>query len=313
MPRKPAAPPPTEESLNWDDLRIALAVADAGSLAGAARTLRVQHSTVLRRLDALERRLGARLFERHRHGYAPTDAGELLTEQARRMRPAIDDVQRRILGRDTHLSGTVRVNTAYIVMQHLLPEPLAAFARAHPGIEVEVAESSVVADLSRREAEIALRLSRQVPEHLVGRQLGTVRFAVYALRGAKGLPQKRQPIERLAESAPWIGFERDRRTRFFDRWMTETVPAERVRLRVDLLQSVLAMLHTGLGVGLLPLFAAAREPALVAVSDPIDAIETPLWLLTHPDLRRTARVRVFMQEAGDAVTRQLDALQSAAG
>lgn len=312
MARKPVAPP-ADESLNWDDLRIALAVADAGSLAGAARVLRVQHSTVLRRLDALERRLGARLFERHRHGYAPTEAGELLTEQARRMRPGIDDVQRRILGRDTHLSGTLRVNTAFIVMQYLLPEPLAAFARAHPGIEVEVAESSALADLSRREAEIALRLSKQVPEHLVGRRLGTVRFAIFGARGAKGLPQKRQPLERLAAEAPWIGFERDRRTRFFDRWMTETVPPERVRLRVDLLQSVLAMLRTGLGVGLLPLFVAAREPGLLALSDPIEAVETPLWLLTHPDLRRTARVRVFLQEAGDAVASRLDALQGAAG
>ena len=128
--------------LNWDDLRYALAIVDAGSLAGAARELRVQHSTVMRRLDALERRIGARLFERQRSGYAPTDAGELLAEQARRMRPAIDEMQRRILGRDTQLSGTVRLNTAYIAMQYLLPVPLAAFARAHPGIEVEVSENS---------------------------------------------------------------------------------------------------------------------------------------------------------------------------
>lgn len=293
------------EPLHWDDLRYALAVVEAGSLAGAARELRVQHSTVLRRLDALERRLGARLFDRHRGGYAPTDAGELLAEQARRMRPAIDDVQRRILGRDLQLSGTVRLSTAFIAMQYLLPEPLAAFARAHPGIEVEVAENSHLVDLSRREADVVLRLSGQIPEHLVARRLGVVRCRIYAKRGAKGLPQRRLPIAQLAETATWIGFERDGRARFFDRWYAETVPSERVRLRVDLFQSMAALLRTGIGVGLLPSFIERHEPELVAISDDIDGLSAPLSLLTHPDLRRTARIRVFMQQVGDAVAARL--------
>ncbi len=288
-------------AFNWDDLRYALAIADAGSLAGAARELRVQHSTVLRRLDALERRLGARLFERQRSGYLPTDAGELLAEQARRMRPAIDAMRRRIVGRDTQLSGSVRLNTSYIAMQYLLPAPLAAFARAHPGIEVEVTENSQLADLSRREADVALRMSARLPEHLVARRLGEMRLRIYAPRGVRGLPQKRTPIERLVETAPWIGFERDSRSRFFDRWLAETVPPERIRLRVDLFQSMAAMLRTGLGIGLLPSFVEPHEPGLVAVSDDIDELTTPVSLLTHPDLRRTARVRVFMQQVGDAL------------
>lgn len=291
--------------LNWDDLRYALAIADAGSLAAAARRLGVRHSTVLRRLDALERRLGARLFERQRSGVAPTDAGELLAEQARRMRPAIDEVQRRIVGRDLQLSGSVRLSAAYITMQYLLPQPLAAFARSHPGIDVEVAENSELADLSRRQADVALRLSARLPDHLVARRLGDVRLRVYARRGAAGLPQRRLPVAELAGSAPWIGFEHDARSRFFDRWMDDTVPAERIRLRVDLLQSMAAMLRTGLGVGLLPSFVEPHEPELVAVSDDIDGLATPLSLLTHPDLRRTARVRVFMHEVGDALARTL--------
>jgi DNA-binding transcriptional LysR family regulator len=182
---------------------------------------------------------------------------------------------------------------------------LASFARMQPRIEVEVIESSALADLSRREADLALRISAQVPEHLVGRRVGDVQLRVYARRGAEGLPHGPTPLATLVDQVPWIGFERDQRTRFFDRWMADTVPADRIRVRVDLFHSMVAMLRTGLGVGLLPSFVGPHEPDLVAVSDPIDALTTPLWLLTHPDLRRTARVRAFMQHVGDALSMQL--------
>lgn len=303
--RSDIGPPAEHRAFNWDDLRYALAVADAGSLAGAARALDVRHSTVLRRLDALERRLGARLFERLRSGYAATEAGELLVEEARRMQPSLDDLQRRLLGRDLRLSGSLRLTTAHIAMLYLLAGPLTAFARAHPGIALEVEEASQLVDLSRRDADVALRLSRAVPQHLVGRSLGAVRFRAYALRGAAGLPQRRQPLERLVREAPWIGYEGDRRARFFDRWMHENVPAGQVKLRVDLLHSAATMARAGLGVAVLPVFVESAEPLLVAVSDDIKALETPLWLLTHADLRGTARVRAFMQEVGDALARSL--------
>lgn len=302
---------PPASALNWDDLRYALAIAEAGSLTGAARRLGVQHSTVLRRLDALERRLGARLFDRHRQGYAPTEAGELLAAQARRMQPQIDEMTRRIAGRDLQLTGTVRLNTSYIAMLYLLPEPLAAFARAHPGIEVEVAEAMALVDLSRRDADVALRISTQVPQHLVGRQLGTVRFRVYARRGAPGLPRQPLPLADLVDGLPWIGYERDASGTFYQRWMRGHVPPERVRLRVDLFHSMAAMLRTGLGVGALPTFVGAQEPELVAVSNDLAGLATPMWLLTHPDLRRTARIRDFMQHVGEAVAQQLSAQDDA--
>lgn len=296
---------PLPARLDWDDLRFALAVADAGSLNGGAATLGVRHSTVLRRLDALEARLGTRLFERLRQGYQPTEAGELVVAQAREMRPAIDALQRRILGRDLELTGALRLNASFVTMQYLLPRPLAAFARAHPAIEVEVSEASALVDLSRRDADLALRLSSQVPAHLVGRELGRVGFAAYALRGAAGLPQRRTPLDALVSDARWIGFERGRQSRFFERWMLQHVPEARTVFRVDLFNSMVAMLHTGLGIGLLPRFAGDREPALVAVSDDIAALETPLWLLTHPDLRGSARIRAFLQQVGEGLQAEL--------
>ena len=203
--------------LDWSDLRFALAVGNAGSLAGAARKLGVNHTTVLRRLDALEEHLGARLFERHRSGYHPTEAGVMLLDLARRMADQADEIERQVLGRDRELTGPLRVTTAFVIMEHLLPHPLASFARRYPGIEVEVVENAFLVDLSRRhadqaqnwarlEADVALRLSANVAEHLVGRQLGMTHCRVYAMRGAPGMPQEITPLPTLIREAPWVAF-----------------------------------------------------------------------------------------------------------
>ena len=308
--------------LDWGDLRHALAVAEARSLAGAARQLGVNHTTVLRRLDALEDRLGARLFDRRRSGYSPTDAGEVVVAQARRMADQVDEIERRVLGRDRELTGALRVTTAFVVMDHLLPEPLGAFSRAYPGIEVEVVENRVLLDLSRRradaetplaqrEADVALRLSPHVAEHLVGRQLGTSQCRVYALRGAPDLPQAPTPLSELVRDAPWVAFERDARSRVYDRWMERHLASARVPVRVDIFNAVAAVLRTGVGVGVLPTFMQGRHPELVPVSDPIPELAVPLWMLTHPDLRDTARVRAFMQHVGDALAARLRAADAA--
>jgi DNA-binding transcriptional LysR family regulator len=307
---------PVMDELDWSDLRYALAIGLAGSLAAAARQMRVNHTTVLRRLDALEQRLGARLFERTRTGYRPTEAGALVLEQARRMADQADAIERRVLGRDRELTGLLRVTTAYVVMEHLLPQPLAQFARAYPGIEVEVVENAVLVDLSRqradespawvrREADVAVRLSTHVAEHLVGRQLGQTQCRVYACRGAPDLPQSVQPLSVLVREAPWVAFERDAQSRVYDRWMQQQLAQARVRLRVDIFNAVASVLRTGIGVGVLPTFMEPRHPELVAVSEPIPQLAVPVWMLTHPDLRETARVRAFMQHVGDAVAERL--------
>ncbi len=302
--------------LDWGDLRYALAVGHLGSLGAAARQLGVNATTVLRRLDALEARLGARLFDRSRRGYVPTDAGRLVIEQARRMADQADEIERQVLGRDRELTGVLRVTTAFVIMEHLLPHPLAAFAREYPGIEVEVVENAFLVDLSRRhadqaqtwarlEADVALRMSTHVAEHLVGRQLGMTHCRAYALRGAADLPQTVQALDTLVREVPWVAFERDAHARVYDRWMRQQLAQARVRVRVDIFNAMAAMLRTGVGIGVLPTFMAARHPELLPVSDPIPELSVPVWMLTHPDLRQTARVRAFMQHVGDAVAARL--------
>lgn len=301
--------------LDWSDLRHALAVGELGSVAAAARRLGVNATTVQRRLDALEVGLGARLFERSRTGWRPTEAGLTVLEQARHMADQADEIERRVLGRDRELTGALRLSTAFVVMEHLLPQPLADFAAAYPGIEVEVIENAVLIDLARREphapglaqlqADVALRLSANVADHLVGRQLGLTHCKVYALRGAGGLPQTVTPLAHLLQDAPWVAFERDGVHRVYDRWMRQHLVPGQVRVRVDIFNAVGAMLRTGVGVGILPTFMEARLPELVAVSDVIPDLSVPVWMLTHPDLRETARVRAFMRFVGDALAQRL--------
>lgn len=302
--------------LDWDDLRHAAAIGQAGSLAGAARQLGVNHTTVLRRLDALEARLGARLFDRQRSGYSPTEAGLVLLEQARHMAARAEEIERQVLGRDRELTGLLRLTTAFVVMDHLLPQPLADFTRAYPGIEVEVVENAFLIDLAsrhtdpdqgftRREADVALRLSSHVAEHLVGRSLGMTQCRVYALRGARDLPQSVTPLDQLARAAPWVAFERDASQRVYDPWLRQLLAKANVRVRVDIFNAKAAMLRTGVGVGVLPTFMEAKHPELMAVSDPIPDLALPVWMVTHPDLRKTARVRAFMQFVGDALVQRL--------
>ncbi len=304
--------------LDWSDLRYALAVGQLGSVAAAARRLGVNATTVQRRLDALELSLGARLFERSRSGYKPTDAGTLLLEQARGMADQAEEIERRVLGRDRELTGPLRLATAFVVMEHLLPQPLADFARAYPGIEVEVVENAFLVDLARRQAEeapgptqlqadVALRLSTHVSEHLVGRQLGMTHCRAYALRGAPGLPQALTPLPQLLREAPWVAFERDGHHRVYDHWMRKHLAQSDVRVRVDIFNAAAAMLRTGVGIGILPSFMASRHPELMPVSEVIPDLSVPVWMLTHPDLRQTARVRVFMSFVGDALLRRLAA------
>jgi DNA-binding transcriptional LysR family regulator len=289
--------------MNWDDLRFILAVADAGSLAAAARELRVTLPTAMRRLDQIEASLGARVFERHRQGYACTEAGELLVREARAISPRIDELQRQVQGRDLRLKGRVRLTTASATVQYLLSEALSDFTRAHPGISVEVLESGALLDLSRAEADVALRFSRQPPEHWVGRQLGTVQYRVYAKRGAAGLPRGRTALDTLLTMSPWIEFGgTDNRC---SRWMQSHLAADQVRLRIGSFGSMVALLRSGCGLGLLPSYVAAAERELVAVSDDIEALANPAWLLTHPDVRRTARIQAFMRVVGDAVSLRL--------
>ncbi|GHB06561.1 LysR family transcriptional regulator [Modicisalibacter luteus] len=279
-----------EQKLQWDDLRIVLAIAQEGSLSGAARHLKVSHATVFRRLESLERRLGARLFERGRRGYVPTIAGEDLSSTAARMEAEWLGAQRRIAGQDLQPTGTLRVTTTDALFEGLLAPMFAEFRNAYPEIALDVVISNQLFNLTRREADIAIRPTSFPPDTLVGRRIGRLAQAVY---GANALGHQ--------EADTWIGAEEGLGYRVLDRWMNEQGANMACAYRVDSVLGMRAAVRSGAGKAILPCYLADDEPGMARLSDPIEAMATDLWLLTHPDLRGTLRIRLFFDHIAHAV------------
>jgi len=286
--------------LAWTDFQTVLAVAQCGSVAKACARLAMSHVTLLRKLDAIETRLKAKLFERVRGRYTATAAGEELIAAAASMEPLARDAEMRVLGQDLRPSGLVRVSAASILVDQLLPPVLSQFVTAFPEVVIEIASSREHASLARREADVAIRVSDQVPDWLVGRKLGEIDFSVYGLRRKNFKPATRS-LEVLLAQPRWISFEREARELKFDRWLDAHVPDASVLLRVDGFSAALAMVRGGLGMGLLPTFLERSCPELQPLSAPIKELRTPLWLLTHQELRQTMRIKVMMQAFGPAL------------
>lgn len=292
--------------LAWTDFQTVLAVAQWRSVAKASVALAVSHVTLLRKLESIETRLNARLFERTRGRYTASTAGEELLAAATAMEPLARTAEMRVLGQDLRPEGHVRVTVASIVINHLLPPVLTQFAHAFPGVVIELAASRDHASLARREADVAIRVADQAPDWLVGRKLGQVQFAIYGLL-RPGLNPKRRSTESLCQEPGWVSFEREARELKFDRWLDREVPDPLVSLRVDGFDHALTMVRAGLGKAVLPTFLEATCPELQQLSAPIDELETPLWLLTHQELRNTMRIKVLMRAFGPALSHALQA------
>lgn len=287
-----------EQQIPWDDLRTVLAIAQAGSLSGAGRALGVSHATVFRRLGAIEERLGVRLFERRRTGYTPTTAGEDVAEAAGRIASEVTGIERRIAGRDLLPSGTVRITTTDTLLQGLLSPVFADFRRSYPDIHLEVAVSNTLFSLSRREADVAIRPTLSPPENLVGRRIGRIEQAVYVASSLFA-----QSVNDL-DTVTWVGPDEGMAYLQLETWMKAEGHDARCHYRVDTLQGIQAGVRDGLGVAVLPCYLADADENLVALSDSIPALATDLWLLTHTDLRRVARIRAFTGFVADAMKSQ---------
>ena len=287
-------------AMNWDDLRIFVAVSRAGSLSAAAAELGINQSTVSRRLAAIETSLGARLFNRRAGGSFLTAAGRQVLERAETVETEIGAIERRVTGSDRRLSGRLRVTCTDNFANRYLAPHFVRFAKAHPDISLEIITRYRHASLPRREADVAIRTTLTPPETLVGRRLFRFALAVY---GAPDLVETLPPRPDPA-TLPWIGW----RDAGFNRLMlTDHFPDAAIRHRVDGLIELGTMARAGLGVAMIGCFAADPDPGLVRVyPEPVTDAAMDLWVLTHPDLARVARVREFMRFISDAMLADRD-------
>jgi DNA-binding transcriptional LysR family regulator len=296
------------EELSWDEFRLVKAISDSGSLGGAAQILGLNHSTVFRRLAALEMTVGARLFERSREGYRATAAGQEMIALATTMADSIVEFERKLAGRDVRPTGRLRVTTVEAFAQQILPAIMAQFKAQYPGVVIELTLSSQILNLSRRDADVAIRVTNDPPETLVGRRLCAVRWAIYYRRDLVAALGS-QPLE----SAPFIGFGENFGPPAGRRWIETHVRPGRVVGKVNSILNMRELAAQGLGAALLPCVLGDVSPALIRLAPPLAELEAGLWILTHSDLRRSARVRAFMDFASAEIAKQRRLLEGADG
>lgn len=282
---------------DWDDLRHFLAVVERGSISGAAALLQVNHSTVLRRLAALEEGLGQRLFDRLPGGYTLTTQGHALAEGLAGVQERIEAAQRSVQGGDERLRGSLRLTTTDTLLQGLLLPVLAGFRARHPEVQLELTVGNSVLSLTQREADVAVRGTNQPPENLVGRRAGVIRTALYASRAY---------LDTLPAGAPpdtwqWVALDASLAHLAQARRVQAEVDPARIAVRLDTLVGMADAVAAGLGVGWLLCPLAAQRTALVELAPPDPAMDTGVWVLTHPDLRQVARVRALTAFLYDAL------------
>ncbi len=293
-------------ALDWNELQTVLAVVRAGSLSGAARALGLQHSTVYRRLQAAEARLGVRLFDRARSGWTATAAGLAAAEAAAAMEAAALGAERAVRGADTGLGGSIRMATSELLAERLLLPLLREFLRRHPDITVELDVSNDNVNLTRREADLALRATTQPPEELVGRHLATVGYALFACPSLLRSAGRPPDLRRL----PWVGFDEKIAHYQIARWWQQAFPELQPRLRASSIGAVLQAAACGLGAAVLPVWAAAQDARLRQLTMPVAGPAMQLWLLHHPDMRNNARVRALVQHLAEALPAAVQRLET---
>ena len=291
----------TPGRVDWSDLQFVLAVANRGSLAAAARALGVNHSTVLRRVQAFEAAHGVRLFDRLPSGYALTAAGETTLMVARSIADMVEDLEGRISGEDLRLEGPLRITTTDTIMASILPPVLAGFHELHPAVQLEVSVGTDIANLARREADVAIRVTSSPPYTLIGRRISAVAMRIYRTSTD---PSALTDVAALLHEK-WVGLSDGFADTAVDRWMRANVEDEQVVLRTDSFVSLARAAAAGLGLVALPVYLGDSMQDLKRASPVVELQPRPsLWILSHRDLKRTTRVRAFVEFSASALGRE---------
>ncbi|MEH6568360.1 MAG: LysR family transcriptional regulator [Halioglobus sp.] len=291
--------------MDWDDMKVLLALSRKGSARGAAADLGVSNSTITRRLDDMESNLHTRLFDRTPDGYRMTASAEEMLPTAEHVEELILGAERKITGGDQELEGSIRLTLPDTGNMGFLMKRLAEFAKTYPGIQLEMMPSSDALDLSRREADIAIRLMPAgvaPPEALIGRYLGRITSSTYVREDLLN-PNDPADISHLT----WIGknpLDQE------EKWIKDTdFPRQPARHSIQNLTLLLEAVRHGMGMGYLACFVADEQPGIVRVPGSSIVHHGDMWVLTHKDLRLSARMRILREviaEEFSAIRSQFD-------
>lgn len=263
--------------INWNDLRVVLAIVREGTLSAAGRSLGVDQTTVTRRLAALEEGLDARLFDRREGRLIPTAAGEEVISRAERAEVELAALERDVAGRDTKPGGLVRLTSVPTLSNRLLAPRTAALFDRYPEIALDLIAEPATLSVTRREADIALRLARPTEDGMIARRLGAILYAPYALAAVAG-----------RVDLPWITYEESFAAIPQAKWIAREGKAPLSPLRVNDGEPILQAALSGLGRTLLPVFVGESETRLTRLDDAVTSRE--VWLVVHPHVRRSARI-----------------------
>lgn len=278
---------------NWDEIRTAYQVARLGTVSGAAEVLGVHHATVIRHIDALEGRLGVKLFQRHARGYSATEAGTDLMRVAQATDDQLQQLEGRIKGRGSDVAGELLV-TSLVTFAPLMVPALTSFRAAHPEVIVRFLTDDRVFRLEYGEAHVALRAgpAPQEPDNVV-QAFMTQEIGLYAHRDY--IAEHGMPEDEAALGGHWFVAHDDPENRApFYRWLRTHIPFDRVVFRSTDARVLEAAMVGGAGIGFMGARDAATYPDLVEVMAPLEDWSAPLWLVTHVDLHRTAKVQAFL-------------------
>ena len=292
----------------WDDVRFFLAVARAGSLSGAARTLGVGHVTVGRRISLLEKRLGVTLLHRTPDGFAVTAAGDAVLRQCIAMENAALDLERVAAGRDSLAAGSVRLTATEALARQIIAPAIAELRKSHPDLRIDLAVGVRSLDIARREADLAVRVGRPSGSGLVCRKLGDVGYSLYASRSYLATYRLPQRGKGLADQHLITFTGAPAATSPF--FMNEQLEGARIALRCDNPLIQLQAAANGIGIAELACFLGDECADLVRIwPDEVPALRA-VWLVTHEDSRRSARIRVASSAIGDVFRRQRKILRN---
>ena len=287
--------------LDWNDVALILAIGRCGSLSGAARDLGLNHSTVFRKLNTIEEATGVRFFERLPSGYVMTESGEAAVRVAERIDNEMNALGRELLGRDMRLQGKIRMTSPEGFAATLLPALLAEFHRQNPGVTVDLFVSSSPLDLTRREADLALRVTRNPPDASLGRKICDFRNGFYASRA-----YLEQHGNRPLSEYTWVMSDGPVEHVIAAIWKNRADAERRIVFSGNSIIASIQAARSGMGAVCLPCFLGDPDPALIRLPDAPGGMTSELWVLTHPDLRSTARVKALMTYLYEALGKQRD-------